>query len=446
MLEHSHERHRYPPDTPDKPRLLRWGVPARVPGFTFTSGNVGKILASPLYLFGAIASVFVRRNPSLWVFGSGSGVGEGALELLAHTRKADPHRTLVWLARNQADVAAANALGIAASRKSSPRGFGLTLRAGLVAITHGFGDVNRFGTRGAFVVQLWHGIPLKHIGLDAAPTFGGPLTRAKFMQRMLRRAYRKAASNIDLFPTASELSAVRIRGAFGLPADTIAVTGDPRDDVLLRGTENGRRVAARARLATLLGADTVAGARLLLYAPTWRDGEADPGIPTLAQWQNLHDWLITTESVLLVRPHPHGVGDYAIGIDGSERIFLLDSSMLGDITPSLPAIDVLITDYSSIAFDFALTGRPIAFLAPDVESYVATRGLYEPYSAFSGGTEVSTWDELLALLTRADDEPKVAAQLSAHSVHLADQHHPFRDGQNTDRVYAEIISRLKERE
>ena len=49
------------------------------------------------------------------------------------------------------------------SSKRSLRGFWLTARAGVVVITHGFGDVNRYAVSDAFIVQLWHGIPLKRI-------------------------------------------------------------------------------------------------------------------------------------------------------------------------------------------------------------------------------------------------------------------------------------------
>ena len=64
----------------------------------------------------------------------------------------------------------------------------------------------------------------------------------------------------------------------------------------------------------------------------------------------------------------------------------------------LPAFDALVTDYSSVAYDFSLIGAPIVYLAPDVETYAKTRGLYEAYRDFSGGRHVATWQHVLALL------------------------------------------------
>ena len=391
-------------------------MPQQGSGFTFAAGNARKLLALPAYAVGAVATRLVRRRPNLWVFGSGSGIGEGALPLY---RMAERHDR-VWLTSSAAEAQQAEALGIASVPKASWRGFRLTLRAGVVVVTHGFGDVNRFATRGAFVIQLWHGIPLKHIQLDAAVTFGRGI-----LGRLLRRAYRRSAANIDLMPAASELSAVRLRTAFGLLADRVVVTGDPRDDVMVTVTAS----EARARIEALLDG---LPPTVILYAPTWRDGEPDPAIPSAAEWDMIDAWLAAHDAALVVRPHPHGVGAYNTA---SERVRMLPASLERDITPLLPGFDILVTDYSSIAFDFALTGRPIAFLAPDVARYSVTRGLYEPYRSFSGDTEVATWEQLLTLLEHPE-------QLRQHSARLAETHHAFRDGQNTARVYDEAGSRL----
>ena len=171
-----------------------------------------------------------------------------------------------------------------------------------------------------------------------------------------------------------------------------------------------------------------------------------PGVPSAAEWGGIAEHLAASDSVLVVRPHPHGVGDYAAGFALSDRIRLLSVAACTDVTPVLPAVDMLITDYSSIAFDFALTGRPILFLAPDVDAYAASRGLYVPYASFSGGSETVSWTELLRLLERVDADSSTRKRLAEHSETLASLHHAFRDGRNTDRVYSEIITRLKEHE
>ena len=413
---------------------------------TFAAGNARKLLALPGYGLGALASVVVPRRRDRWVFGSGPGVGEGALALYRTVQREDPTLSLLWLARDERDLATATALGIPAVLKSSRQGLWATLRARVIVVTHGFGDANRYGIRGGFVVQLWHGIPLKLINLDSPATLRTRLLPdSTLVRRMLRLMYRTAARSIDIMPAASEVSASRLRTAFDLPEHRVVVTGDPRDDVLVAGDETGRSATARSLLFAALGvADE--GRRVLLYAPTWRDGEVDPGVPSAAEWHAIVARLEATDSVLVVRPHPHGVGDYAAGFALSDRVVLLDSARCTDVTPVLPAVDLLITDYSSIAYDFALLGRPIVFLAPDVAAYAASRGLYVDYDTFSGGTQASSWNELLDLLDRAGSDGPARAALAAHAVELADAHHAFRDGGNTRRVYVQITTRLKEHE
>ena len=398
-------------------------------GFTFAKGNLLKLVSSPLYFCGAVASMLVKRNRNLWVFASGSGIGEGPLALYKYAAT-DRDLHLIWLARSKAELAQAKTLGLNAATRNSWRGFRLTLRAGVIAVSHGLGDANRFGMRGAFVVQMWHGIPLKKIQLDSPVTFsGGVISR-----QLLKRAYRRSTRSIQLMPAASQLSANRLKSAFGLREGVIAVTGDPRDDAVLSDP-------ATAKLALEQKLGNLGQARIVLFAPTWRDGEADPVVPSQEEWLSISTFLEETNSLLVVRPHPHAVGDYSKGPSVSKRIRMLAPKLQHDVNPILPAVDLLITDYSSIAFDFSLLERPIAFLAPDVVEYAKTRGLYEKYSAFSGGSEVASWHDLLSLL-RSKTTLKT---LAAHAKQLAKTHQDFRDGKNTARVYEELRKRLTAR-
>lgn len=415
-----------------------------MPGFTFAAGNAKKLLSLPLYALGALAAAFVPRSASRWVIGSGAGIGEGALELFRYVRINSAFDVL-WLARHDDDLASAAAMGIPAVLATSRAGFIATLRAGVIVVTHGFGDANRFANRGAFLVQLWHGIPLKLIQLDSPVTTRIGIPGERYVRGMLRRAYRRGYRSIGLLPAASDAVAVRLRSAFGLRAEQIAVTGDPRDDVLSRGDERDRVERARLLLAERVGFDRlefdiVPFPRTILYAPTWREGDPDPGAPTPDQWHAIDRFLESSGSLLILRPHPHGIGDYDFGL-GSRRVVLLTSVDLADVTPILSAIDVLITDFSSIAFDYSLTGGPTLFIAADEDSYTESRGLYEPYREFSAGRAVRNWDGILAQLARLDSEAEWADRLRNDSRLLRERHFSFTDGRNTERVFAEILAR-----
>lgn len=412
--------------------------------FTFAAGNAAKLFAAPAYALGSIATRIVPRRDNLWVFGSGSGFGEGSRALALEVLRRDPQARVVWLGGDDAEVREARAAGIRSYRRRSWRGLRATLRARVIGVTHGYGDVNRFVARGAFVVQLWHGIPLKLIQLDAAVTFSSNAPFAQgVLAGLLRRLYLRSTRGISLMPAASNVSAERLRSAFGIPAERVVVTGDPRDDVLCQGTPDERRAAARALLAAELPPGTVTeSTRLMMHAPTWRDGEHDPTLPADEEWALLDEWLTRNDTVLVLRPHQHSVGDYALGPARSSRIVLLDSTIRRDINPVLAGIDLLITDYSSIAYDYALIGNPVLFLAPDMEHYTATRGLYQDYHEYSGAMEVNSWAALLARLDRMRADVAYDRLHRDHADRLASLNHAYRDGRNTQRVYAAIRQRL----
>jgi len=416
--------------------------------FTFSAGNARVLARAPLYALGALTAVFVPRSPRRWVFASGIGLGEGALALHDYARTVDPERHLTWLASSSAELAEARARGMHALPKRGPRGLWATLRAGVVVVTHGFGDVNRFGVSGARVVQLWHGIPLKRLHLDTGATFRLPLVGSlPGVGRVMAALYRRAGAQIALFPVASELVAARIRSAFGLPASRVIVTGDPRDDVLLTGTAPSRRAAARelilAALTAAGGAPLPADGPLVLYAPTWRDGATDAAIPSPAEWQAIATWADRTGATLLIRSHPLGAGSYADGAALSPRIHLLGRDALADVTPALPALDVLVTDYSSIAFDASIAQVPSVFFAPDLAQYLATRGLYAPYREFAGGDPATTWAETLARIDDTLAGPGREAAL-AHALWLRDELVDHLDGRATERVHAAVLAMLGE--
>ncbi|MGN6272133.1 MAG: CDP-glycerol glycerophosphotransferase family protein [Protaetiibacter sp.] len=410
--------------------------------FTFGAGNARKLLRLPLYALGAIAALLVPRTAKLWAFGCGIGLAEGALPLYrtARERLGDEVR-LVWLASTDAELGEARSRGLEAVAKHSWRGFWLTLRARVLVVTHGYGDVNRYATSGAFVVQLWHGIPLKKLHLDSPATLrirGVPDHR--YVRAMLARAYRFAGRGIDLFPVASELVAPRIASAFGVPLERIPALGDIRDDALLGRDSTEVRADARMLLADAT-APLADSTRVVLYAPTWRDGAADPGAPTREEWELIASWLEARDAVLLVRAHPLGLGDYAAGPAVSDRIRMLGSRELVDVTPALAGVDVLVTDYSSIAYDYALTDGPVVFFAPDVELYARKRGLYENYRVFSDDRYVGTWQHVLEHLDAAGTDTELGRRIARHTVWLREEHVDRLDGRSAERVLAEILAR-----
>lgn len=405
--------------------------------FSFGSGNAAKLLRIPLYAVGRIGTLLVPRGRR-WVFGCGAGIGDGALSLW-HVATGEGHDA-VWLTSSERDRADAAALGIRSISKSSLRGWWATARAGVLVVTHGFGDVNRYAVSDGFVVQLWHGVPLKRIGLDSTATTQVPdVPGAGVLRRLVALLYRSAAQRIRVLPAASDRSRGRLESAFALGDGRVVVTGEPRVDVLSAGTDDERRSTASALLSEATSA-LPKDARRLLYAPTWRDGAADPSVPTAAEWVRIIALLEARNAVLFVRSHPLGAGEYQPPLP-STRVRTLGSDVLVDVTPALPGIDVLITDYSSLAYDVGLLHMPVLYLAPDAADYARTRGFYGRYEDVAGDDVATNWSMLLDQLQSVLADERVFTGRATQSTTLSAQVHAYRDGQNTRRVYRAIRAR-----
>jgi CDP-glycerol glycerophosphotransferase (TagB/SpsB family) len=413
-----------------------------VASFSFGAGNAAKLARVPLYAAGRLATILIPRGGE-WVFGCAVGIADGALALWQVAR--DHGQPAVWLVATPQQARDAAALGIPSIPKHSLRGFWRTARARVVVVTHGFGDVNRYAVTGAFVVQLWHGIPLKRIGLDSAETLRPPAALgrgilASVARRVLRLAYGRAARRIRVLPAASHVVRARLESAFGLPDERIPVTGEPRVDVLSQGSPEARRAEARERTDAAAGPLDPAS-RLVLYAPTWRDGDPDPAVPTAGEWRTILDVLDRHDAVLLVRSHPLGAGEYRPPVP-SERVRSLGSDVVADVTPLLPGLDALVTDYSSLIFDSSLVPLPVVFLAPDVQAYARRRGFYGTYAEVAGEEAVADWDGAAERLDALLGED-AARDAALHRARRLDARvHAYRDGGNTGRVYRAILAGL----
>ncbi len=409
-------------------------------GFSFAAGNLRQLLSAPRYLAGGLRARRTTRDPQTWVIGSAFGVADGALAFAQAALALPAPPRLIWLAGDEDEAAAARAAGFETLPRDSDAGLRATLEAGLVAVTHGFGDVNRYGVSGAVIVQLWHGAPLKKLHADSPAVVGaGPLGRIPGMAALMRWAYRRGSRRISLLPVSSPFFEPFLRSAFHL-TDQVQVLGEPRTDVLFDGDPAELTATSRVLLRRQLG--EVDGRRVVLFAPTWRDGQPDPSIPTPAEWEAIESFCERHDAMLVIRPHPLGLGAYR---HTSDRVRLLPPAVQPESMPLLWGVSALVTDYSSMLIDYAVTGRPIVLLAPDLAHYQATRGLYVDYAELSGGQWCTTWAQTLTALDGFFTDPDRYAAASRRSRELASQFHTFTDGHNAQRVAEAAAELVQER-
>jgi CDP-glycerol glycerophosphotransferase len=226
---------------------------------------------------------------------------------------------------------------------------------------------------GQIVVQTWHGTPLKRLALHR-PGFD--------LRRMAAVIKESRRWNVLL---AQNRYGARILGkAYAFLSRPIWVEGYPRNDILTNGDQGATRAALGIR----------PDERVLLYAPTWRDDRTqmvdfvDPA--ALAQ---------AADAVVLVRGHSRTLQP---GRD-AEGPRVLDVTGFPDTSRLLLAADALITDYSSVMFDFSVTGKPMYFLVPDIEHYRGElRGFYFDLLAHAPGPVLRSQADLVAAVRDGD--------------------------------------------
>jgi len=224
---------------------------------------------------------------------------------------------------------------------------------------------------GVRYVQTWHGTPLKRIAFD--------IPSADFVDRTgYFRLLETDVARWTHLVSPNAFSTAVLRSAFRYDGEVLE-TGYPRNDLLAR--PDGAEQRERTRRA--LGVRP--GRRVLLYAPTWRDGaEHRSALDLDALAAALGDgWVVLVRAHHLTASGPRGTG-------------VRDVSAVDDVRELLLAADLLVTDYSSVMFDFAVTRRPMVFFADDLGEYRdRLRGFYFDFEQDAPGPLVATTDELV---------------------------------------------------
>ena len=228
---------------------------------------------------------------------------------------------------------------------------------------------------GTTVVQVWHAAgSLKCFGLDA-PSWQGPTER-----RFLHRHY-------DYVIVAGEAGRPAYASALRTPIDRVLPLGSPRTDFFF---DRDAMAAARSRL--LHAHPALAGRRVVLYAPTFRGrGMTKRAAPSFDATRLRS--LLPDDHALVLKTHPN-LDPHATPTDGYDVV--IDPA--ADINEIFTVADVLVTDYSSSVFEWALLRRPLILLVPDLRRYESDPGLYLDYRTEMIGTQVTDTDGVAAAL------------------------------------------------
>jgi CDP-glycerol glycerophosphotransferase len=277
---------------------------------------------------------------------------------------------------------------------------------------------------GQIVLQCWHGTPLKRLRNDLPEDYEDARnTREDIVEKNNRDTVR-----YDYLLSPSRYTTEKFTTAFSLKElgkeDIIVEQGYPRNDFLINHTATD---ISNIKRELVLPEDK----KILLYAPTWRDNQFDDPTRYTYKTEADFDYLqeqLGEEWIILFRPH------YLIanGFDFEKyEGFIYDASKIDDVNELYVISDALMTDYSSVFFDYANLQRPMIFFMYDLEEYRDNlRGFYIDIDTLPGDI-VREEKEIVDILGSLDEYQKKQAEKYQK---FNDTYNYLDDGKAAERV------------
>ena len=358
----------------------------------------------------------IQQNRIVFDSYYGRGYADSPKAICEVLRQSGEDLDLVWLCRDEA------------AEKSLPEGVRAVPNHGLkkvkaLASARVWVDNSRkyenMKREGQFYMQTWHGFTLKKLEKD--------------VEASLKPDYLKAcktdSAQCDVFISGSGFMSKLYRNSYWYNGPVVN-TGTPRNDIFYR---NHAELHARVCKALGLPEDR----KLALYAPTFRDDRrTEPYRLDAAMVRRKCEENFKGEWSVLVRFHPN-VGEQAKEVFDFDGDRLVNVTDYPDMQELLCAAGLLITDYSSSMFDYALTGKPIARFATDIEAYQKDRDFYFPLESLPFPLAKSN-EELETILT--DLQP---LWTSPEWAEFARENEFCEDGQASVRCAALILQQIK---
>lgn len=183
---------------------------------------------------------------------------------------------------------------------------------------------------------------------------------------------------------------------FLLPNNKRIVLGYPRCDHLLNRVKCDEKLKNKIIVKHLI-ADVKKQDKIILYSPTWRFNDREMSFPIAFlqgfSIEELDLFLEKLNTYMIISTHPLMSAEY--DLTTARRVKFLPADPLFDINLLLPEVNLLITDYSSIATDFLLMERPVIYVMPDYDTYINEVGLLDDLRQDNPGTVVFNFNELL---------------------------------------------------
>jgi CDP-glycerol glycerophosphotransferase len=361
-------------------------------------------------------SCFFPRKKNIIIFGAwfGEKYSDNSMYLFEYAcqmREMD----CIWLTHKKSIIIHLKEQNKKAHYIWSLKGIWYSLRAGIVVVSSGKIDVNRYFINGATIINLWHGAPMKKIGkLDN-------LVFSKIKESVKNIVLPNISEyNIDyVLSTSKEFDDI-LTNAFGLLPSQIVKTGYPRNDVFFK-TSAPKKVALTK----------------VAYLPTFRDNQSNYNLFETFGFQKdvWAKFLVDNNAELYLGSH--FASDFMINSkEYDNRIKLIPSDEFFNINEYLLNIDIVITDYSGIYFDFLLQKKPIILAPFDLDFYKHNcRELSFDYFDLECFGFAENWRDVMVLI-----EKIISIRFNENNIENKMKYNDYNNGESTKSLYSVLKS------
>ncbi|MGP6148697.1 CDP-glycerol glycerophosphotransferase family protein [Priestia flexa] len=379
----------------------------------------------------------IPSSKNIWVFGAwyGKRYSDNSRYLFEHVIKNEPTIKAVWITKEEKIRKELIEKGLNVYKANSILGFWYCSRAKVSFFTSSLDDINRIASSHSIQVQLWHGTPLKKIGYDDdiyTNKKDDQITK-KIKERLF--PFLKNEWNFTISP--SNYVSRFFYTAFKIDYENILVTGYPRGDIIL--AENPKKIKFIEDLKKQYTSE-----KIIMYTPTFRSNSSDfTEVFNKTQLIELDTLLNLHNAIFIVKMHYINEKEIEkiVSEFNTTRIIFMKASHENDLNYLLPWVDMLITDFSSVFFDFLLLkDRPIIFYPFDYENYMQhERNFYVDYNKVTPGDKCYSWKELIYSIEK---HLKGIDKYRDYRRYIATSYNQFFDVNNSERLCSSIKDKL----
>lgn len=351
------------------------------------------VFGYPLY---ALSFLMIRQK-NKWCFGTNVGFTDNSKYMFLYVNEQKNGIRPIWISQSDEDILFIRNLGFEAYKKYSLKGLYHCLTSHVYVFTYHSKDINFFTSGNVKKVNLWHGVGIKGgSGGKKANKIASKNANSIITRITLPHLFEK----YDLFLSTSDMMNSHFIDMFSLKKDIVFDCIYPRCYYMAKSTEDVIRNIEKYESITLrkLINRINSYSKICLYMPTWRGDLSDDFITTAGfDFYELNKQMTDSNTLFIFKLHPAVRLLNSTHLEHFSNIIFLDKRL--DIYPILSFTNILITDYSSIYYDFVLLNKGVILYPFDKEEFLeSSNDLAFDYDEFTPGRRVKDVKELIAVI------------------------------------------------